>query len=464
MKPISYILFTILFFVIIQSSKAIDNNQQFVNTPINGFIENKGQIINQNNEPNPACLFLYNGKGLNVQLREDGFSYEVISHVNTSIINEETNSSFEEKENQFYIHRIDIFFNGMNTNTQIEKENESRDYYNYYTTSTPEQGILNVHYYNKIIYKNIYNNIDVEFTLNAEGKFEYNWIVKPGGNIDDINLRIAGANSSKLENGKIILQTSLGEIKEKIPASYYQNNLEELVDVNYQLTSSSNYKCIGYKISDYDKSRTLIIDPTPNIEWGTYYGGSGSEYGYGVTTDSQDNSFITGKTSSTTNIASSGAYQSTLSGSEDAFVVKFNDSGSRVWGTYYGGSDIEGAYSIISDSNDNIYFTGVTSSSSKIASSAAYQTTYGGSNDAFLVKLDNDGKRLWATYIGGNDIDDGDYIATDSQDNVIVSGKAISKSGIASSGSYQSSNSGSTDAFIAKFDGNGSLQLFTYYL
>ena len=42
-----------------------------------GFIENKGQIINQNNKPNPAVLYLLNTPGMNVQLRASGWSYDV---------------------------------------------------------------------------------------------------------------------------------------------------------------------------------------------------------------------------------------------------------------------------------------------------------------------------------------------------------------------------------------------------
>lgn len=44
-----------------------------------GFIENKGQIINQNNKPNPAVLYLLNTPGMNVQLRRGGFSYDLYS-------------------------------------------------------------------------------------------------------------------------------------------------------------------------------------------------------------------------------------------------------------------------------------------------------------------------------------------------------------------------------------------------
>ena len=42
-----------------------------------GFIENKEQIIDQNNKLNPAVLYLLNTPGMNVQLRKGGFSYDL---------------------------------------------------------------------------------------------------------------------------------------------------------------------------------------------------------------------------------------------------------------------------------------------------------------------------------------------------------------------------------------------------
>ena len=42
-----------------------------------GFAENKGQIVDQKGKPNPNVKFLLNSRGLNVQLRKNGFSYDV---------------------------------------------------------------------------------------------------------------------------------------------------------------------------------------------------------------------------------------------------------------------------------------------------------------------------------------------------------------------------------------------------
>jgi len=53
------------------------NKPEFKTSTSSGFIENKGQIIDQHYKPNPGVLYLLNTPGLNVQLRKNGFSYDL---------------------------------------------------------------------------------------------------------------------------------------------------------------------------------------------------------------------------------------------------------------------------------------------------------------------------------------------------------------------------------------------------
>src|SRR5690606_38561504 len=113
--------------------------------------------------------------------------------------------------------------------------------------------------------------------------------------------------------------------------------------------------------ADYDESKTLVIDP--KIMWGTFYGANFTEICNGIVNDKLGNVYTTGQTTSTTAIATTGAHMATIGGADDAFVVKFNSSGARLWATYYGGSTIDFANSIAIDSSSNIYITGQTGSS-----------------------------------------------------------------------------------------------------
>ena len=109
-------------------------------------------------------------------------------------------------------------------------------------------------------------------------------------------------------------------------------------------------------------------------------------------------------------------------GSWDAFLSKFNSSGKLLWASYYGGSGSDGTTSICSDTSGNIYITGLTTSSNGIASSGAYQTFYTGVTDAFLAKFDNSGGLLWSTYYGGNCTNESYGVIADHFGNVFLTG------------------------------------------
>ena len=198
-------------------------------------------------------------------------------------------------------------------------------------------------------------------------------------------------------------------------------------------------------------------------QWGTYFGGNGKH----CTTDASGNIYIVGGTDLTLGIATAGAHQTMLSGSGDAFLVKFNSSGVKQWGTYFGGISADDGNSCTIDALGNIYMTGATFSSSGIATAGAHQTANAGYTDAFLVKFNSSGVRQWGTYYGGVGPDDGFSCTTDASGNVYMTGQAqqqMAASGIATPGSHQSAYGGGyNDAFLVKFDSNGFRQWGTYY-
>jgi hypothetical protein len=137
-------------------------------------------------------------------------------------------------------------------------------------------------------------------------------------------------------------------------------------------------------------------------QWATYYGGSGGwnfEEAVSVAVDASNDIYITGTTSSTLSIASVG-HQNMNGGGNDAYLAKFNSAGVRLWATYYGGTGGERGRGVAVDNLQNVYLTGSTSSVSSIAA-GGHQNILGGSGDAFVVKFNSAGVRLWATYYGG---------------------------------------------------------------
>src|SRR5205807_2269372 len=162
----------------------------------------------------------------------------------------------------------------------------------------------------------------------------------------------------------------------------------------------------------------------------------------GISTDASGSIYIIGRTLSATGIATSGAYQTSNAGNFDVFLAKFSSSGSRTWATYYGGSDDDEGYGVSIDGSGNVYVTGNARSTSGIATSGAYQTSYKGGfvlGDAFVSKFSNSGSLIWATYYGGSNDDLGNGICTDASGNIFISGYTSSSNGIATSGAYQTS-------------------------
>lgn len=99
-------------------------------------------------------------------------------------------------------------------------------------------------------------------------------------------------------------------------------------------------------------------------QWGTYYGGSGIDLGLSCCTDGLGNAYLAGHTSSSASIATSGAHQTTYAAANDAFLVKFDVNGVVQWGTYYGGTGSEQGNSCSTDAIGNIYLAGTTTSNS----------------------------------------------------------------------------------------------------
>jgi hypothetical protein len=212
---------------------------------------------------------------------------------------------------------------------------------------------------------------------------------------------------------------------------------------------------------------TIVLQAQNSRTWGTYYGSNRSSYGYSIAHDGAGNIYLAGYTNDTTpGIMASGGFQNTYGGgTNDAYLAKFDAAGNRLWATYYGGTGDDQAYGVCTDSQGNVYLTGYTGSNAGIAS-GGFQNTYGGGTyDAFLVKFDGAGNRIWSTYYGGNRSSYGQSVAVDASGNIYMEGyTSDTLTGSIASGGFQNTNSGGTyDAFVAKFDASGNRVWGTYY-
>ena len=458
-----YRIFTLLFSFSVEllCQPICADNPSLKTHSTKAFVENKGQIIDQNNNPNPDVLFLLSTPGMNLQLRKGGFSYDLYGPI---LQGNRTSIDAMPSVEKFLFHRIDIDLIEFNPDYTIETSGPATDYMNYFTSGTPAKGITNVRSYKAVTYKNIYPGIDLEFMINPEHGFKYNFMVHPYANINEIRLNIAGPDFISLIRDTLRFGTILGDVAEVIPESYYiDNGLKADIYVRFKNLNDEVY---GFSVDKpVPENSILVIDPTAIRLWGTYYGGSGQDDEGICSTDIAGNVFLAGQTNSTNNIASAGAYQDTITGNYDVFLAKFDASGQRQWGTYFGGPDYDEVLACIVDKSGTIYISGDTKSTSGIASPGAHQTVYGGGQyDCYIEKFSTNGDRLWGTYYGGASGDCCGFVTVDNNGNVFLTGQSSSDTGISTPGSYQPNrNTTSGDAFLAKFDSNGVRQWGTYY-
>jgi hypothetical protein len=365
----------------------------------------------------------------------------------------------------YHFSRVDIELVNANPNPQITQEGASSDYLNYYTHITSqthgEEGVTGIKGYSTITYNDIYPNIDLEWFLDKDGKPEYQFIINPGGDPSRVRLKYHGAQKTELISDAIHIHIKPGIIKEQIPLSYLKESKEKL-QIAFTRTAIDEY---GFKIPVYASNETLVIDPMPNRLWGTYYGGSDWDYGNAIAINATGNIYIGGRTNSTNEIATTGSWDVIFDGTGDAFLALFSSNGDRIWGTYFGGTGGEGCNSLVIDASGYIYVGGGTNSSSDIASTGAWDEMFSGINDAFIAKFSSTGARIWATYYGGTKDDSGISLTIDGTGNIYVAGSTLSNTEISSSGAWDETLNGISysDGFLAKFSSNGSRLWATYY-
>jgi hypothetical protein len=97
-----------------------------------------------------------------------------------------------------------------------------------------------------------------------------------------------------------------------------------------------------------------------------------------------------------------------------------------VYSAYLGGAGADSGAGIAVDDEGQVYVTGSTTSSS-FPTAHPLQPENAGGRDIFVVKLNPEGSSLvYATYLGGNDADEGTGIAVDRQGNAYITGSTRS--------------------------------------
>jgi hypothetical protein len=212
------------------------------------------------------------------------------------------------------------------------------------------------------------------------------------------------------------------------------------------------------------------------LSYATLLGGAGSDYVNDIALDASGAAYLAGLTDSDGFPTTSGAYDTTRSGT-DAFVTKLNPAGTAlVYSTLLGGSETDAADSIAVDASGQAVVVGQTASN-RASATQRFPTTAGafvtaddtGFGDVFVTRLNAAGNGLvFSSAFGGSYRDEARAVAVDASGGVYVGGYTQSTGNApvgfpASSGSFQAAPGGtSDDGFVAKLDAVGARVYATY--
>jgi hypothetical protein len=427
MKNKIFLVFLLL--IIVKRALSIEINHN------NCFIENKGQLHDQYNNKRNDIISFVEGEKYNCYIKPNGISYQLYKGFKK-----------DGDTNQYLnLNRIDFQYLNTSSNTKTELSNLNKDYINYYLDSN-EKGITNVKTAKELLIHDLYNKIDLKYYF-KEANLEYDFIVKPNGNINDIKIKIDGSKSLKIDKaGNLIISTINGDLVQNKPIAWQEN---KIIETKWVIRNDD----VGLIIEAYDHSKTLIIDPLVK-QWGTYYMWGNSDNS-SISRDSLNNLIFSSYTNNTNSLLiTSGSYQTTIQGGIDVLISKFNSLGNRLWSTYFGGNNGEDNTSNCTDKNGNIYITGSTYSTNGISTANSYLTSYpsGIYQSSYLSKFNSNGLLIWSTYIGGNTGTTNAYSCrADNNNNIYISGNTVSTYGISNTNSFL----GSIDVFLMKFNSNG---------
>jgi uncharacterized protein (TIGR03437 family) len=339
-------------------------------------------------------------------------------------------------------------FAGSNLLAGIHAEVPQVSRSNYFIGNDPAKWRTGVPTFGKIRYSQVYQGIDLVY-YGTEGNLEYDWIVSPGTDPQVIRMSFQGADRVKIDrNGDLVMRAGKSEYRHKRP-SIYQEVAGKRVPVSGAWTLRGNEA--SFRVGAYDRGKELVIDPP--LIYSSYYGGTGLDYAYAVATDSIGNTYVAGGV---------GSANFGILGQEDAFVTKLLPNGSRLYTTFIGGNGTDEARGIAVDVQGNVYVTGTTGSLD-FPTKGAIQAKTGGSGDAFVVKLSQVGLPVYATYLGGNANDSPAGIAIDTAGNAYVVGTTFSTD-FPTANAFQSARGAQSDAFVTKINPSGTAWVYSTYL
>lgn len=360
------------------------------------FIENQGQW----QQP-----FLYKGVSANadIYLEQGGITYVVGDGANPEKMHDYKEAKTTVPPVLKY-HAYKMKWVGGNINALTEGGKKQSFYHNYFLGKDAQNWKSKVPVFGNVDYKNIYPKIDLHISSD-KGHAKYDFIVNAGADASQIRMKFEGLDGMSLNQGSLLLQTSVGTITEMAPYAYQYVN-GDLKEVKCEYRLSGNELTYNFP-KGYDKSVNLIIDPT--IVFATLTGSTADNWGFTATYDKAGNFYAGGIVSSLGYPTTTNAFQVTYHGGSnpsmpsDIAISKFNAAGNTlIYSTYIGGSSDEMPHSLVVDNNNNLILAGKSQSTDYPFTTGTFDSTANGGYDIVVSKFNATGTALLgSTFVGG---------------------------------------------------------------
>lgn len=336
---------------------------------------------------------------------------------------------------------------------QIRQYEESSDHLNYYLPHFGTSGITNVKGYARIVYEDVFPNINFHLYSNARGPKMY-FEIKPGGDPNDIKMLFSGQDSISTISSTLSMYLGAWQLP-LAPGYAYQISGGTTSMLGWTpVWIHSGGGLVTISTSTYDPTKTLVIgigNPPPsssgiaNLDWSVYYGDVGRQHAGRLTSEEDEKAIYHGMTQYALSFPSeNGETQpSTTVTIGDWYLSKFINT-ERKWATYYGGTNVDqlsGVKVLYRESNPDIgglWAVGYTRSydvfeSTYLFAGAFKQTIDAGAptpgdlfpQDGLMASFDRlSGELKFNTYFGskGQDFIGGIDITPDNQYLYIVGG------------------------------------------
>ena len=257
------------------------------------FISNEGQFDGRNWQKNTEIKYVSKQNGWFTFFTEKGLTYRLEKLTRNP---NRKNGGHEGPSRVHISELIHVTWLNANPNVEVIAHDKTDHYYTYSAKDFKDSDIskrTHVDGYKKLVYKNIYNNIDVEYTFHPDGGIKYNLILHPGANPADIKLQYKTDHTNYLNEGSSIaltalgnleITTSLGKIIEHQPYTFYTNSNQE---INSRFEYSNNI--LSFSIDQYNTNEEIIIDP-----WVVSPAFDDGDFTREVETDAAGNVFVIG--------------------------------------------------------------------------------------------------------------------------------------------------------------------------